>query len=154
MFRGHNSSNSESENDDFDGQLFKKVNYQGNLSDSDREDSQLDYSNSESSKKMDAAERKMTTIKTSEPKEKSKTIKKNCESAKMSRQRKKVYLECLEHKAHALMADIAGRKVTVQKMSERILYKFSQSNRDVAQLEYRNISFCRRNSHSANNYSK
>lgn len=132
MFRGHNSSNSQSENDDFDGQLFKKVNYQGNLSDSDREDSQMDDSNSESSKKMNAIERKITNNKSSEPKEKSKTIKKNCESAKMSRQRKKVYLELLQQKAHSLMSDIAGRKVNIKKMSDKILYKFSQSNGDVA----------------------
>jgi hypothetical protein len=92
MFRGHNSSNSESEDDDFDGKFFKKVDYQGNLSDSDHEDSQMDDSNSESSKNKEGIERKMTAIKSSEPKEKSKTIKKNCESAKMSRQRKKVYL--------------------------------------------------------------
>jgi hypothetical protein len=46
MFRGHNSSNSESENDDFLGEYCKNVNFQGNLSDSEREDSQIDDSNS------------------------------------------------------------------------------------------------------------
>jgi hypothetical protein len=59
----------------------------------------MDESMSDDSKKEPRMERKGTGNKSSDPLEKSKTIKKNCESAKMSRQRKKVYLELLEQKA-------------------------------------------------------
>lgn len=72
------SSESDSDDDNFNGH-FKKVNYQGNLSDSEHsgEDSGSEDSHrGESKPGVD----------------KVKTIKKNCESAKMSRQRKKVYL--------------------------------------------------------------
>lgn len=92
----------------------------------------IDDFKSSSSKKINAIERKTTKNRSFEQGQKSKTIKKNCESAKMSRKKKKVYLEHLEDRAKSLMADIAGRKVSIRKMSDKILHKFSQSNRDVA----------------------
>lgn len=91
MFRLNLSSNSESEDENIEGH-FKKVYYQGNFSDSEHQDSQMDESLSEESKKEQPLERKGTDHKSSDPLERSKIIKKNCESAKMSRQRKKVYL--------------------------------------------------------------
>jgi hypothetical protein len=98
MYGMHLSSNSESEDENFEG-YYKKVNYQGNLSDSEHADSQLEESASEESNQQMQLVRKATANRSSDPLEKSKIIKKNCESAKMSRQRKKVYLELLEQKA-------------------------------------------------------
>lgn len=119
------SSNSESEDENFDGH-YKKVNYHGNFSDSEHLDSQNEESHSQDSKQPNPK----PNIK-SDP-EKSKTIKKNCESAKMSRQRKKVYLELLEHRANELKADIFTRKNSISAISSKILQKFSRSNREVA----------------------
>jgi hypothetical protein len=128
------------------------VNYNGNISDSERGDSQGEDSASESSKKA-GIERKMTNNKSTEPLEKSKNIKKNCESAKMSRQRKKVYLDLLEQKAQELKTDIHARKLSIRQMNERILSKFQRSNRDVPAHTPRNTASSSANSLSVASFS-
>lgn len=91
----------------------------------------------------------MTNNKSTEPLEKSKNIKKNCESAKMSRQRKKVYLDLLEQKAQELKTDIHARKSSIRAMNERILNKFHRSNRDVPPPTRRSTASSPANSPSA-----
>ena len=81
--------------------------------------------------------------------EKGKAIKKKCKSAKMSRQRKKVYLELLEQKAEELKAQISNRKRNVRAMAEDIMDKFSSSNREVTPGKLRSTTSSARNSQSA-----
>ena len=84
IIRMNLSSESDSEDENFDGH-YKKVNYLGNFSDSEHPDSRNEDSRSQDSRPADARPGGRQP-------DKSRTIKKNCESAKMSRQRKKVYL--------------------------------------------------------------
>lgn len=76
---------------------------------------------------------------------------KNCESAKLSRQRKKVYLELLEQRANELKAGIFARKTSIAAISAKVLQKFSRSNREVPSLLSRNTPFSSRKSRSARN---
>jgi hypothetical protein len=52
---------------------------------------------------------------------KSKNIKKNCESAKMSRQRKKLYLDLLEQRSEELKTNISSRKASIRSISSKIM---------------------------------
>ena len=59
---------------------------------------------------------------------KTKTVKKNCVSAKMSRQRKKLYIELLEKKAADLREEILNRKKSIAKNRDAIMEILKETN--------------------------
>lgn len=103
---GDNSSNSQDSNaDDFEG-LIKKVD--GNFHDSDSESESYNLS---VNKRKSYSKRISSLLKMEEKEiDKTKTIKKNCISAKKSRQRKKIYIEVLEQKVESLKEEILKKK--------------------------------------------
>ena len=88
---------SEDDNDFFDDRNFKKVDsYEGRLSDSEDLDSEEDEDDSSYGSKSRRFSRHITAARSSERLPKAKGVRKNSESAKLSRQRRKVYIATLE----------------------------------------------------------
>ena len=120
---------------------MKKVSFDGEISDSgdDSHSSESNYKGGNGSKvKRNNYSKQISNLLKQEDNEngiddeKTKLIKKNCVSAKMSRQRKKIYIELLEKKVESLKQNIINTREKLKVNRSRIMHYIQESNKEVS----------------------